>query len=226
MADDLLHGIKSTATAAPRTATRPRSTSRPTRRRTDQTSGSKTFAQRAAFGPPFLLEWFAGPERPPSRRPAAAFAAAGWVFVAPVDSGKVHGRDGRRSEHAAGQETSRAGSAAFGCRLPEPRRSPCCWAISGGFVGFAIFNDNPLGGEPVARIAIRPLAAPAGEKMAAAPAAGSRAGRQIRAQAARRPGRAEDRHHHRRLERGAPRLRAVGRCRGTRPPPRRRLRRA
>ena len=39
------------------------------------------------------------------------------------------------------------------------------------FVGFAIFNDNPLGGEPVARVAIRPLAAPAGEKMAAAPGA-------------------------------------------------------
>jgi uncharacterized protein len=37
------------------------------------------------------------------------------------------------------------------------------------FVGFAIFNDNPLGGEPVARVAIRPLVAPAGEKMAAAP---------------------------------------------------------
>jgi polysaccharide deacetylase 2 family uncharacterized protein YibQ len=36
------------------------------------------------------------------------------------------------------------------------------------FVGFAIFNDNPLGGEPVARIAIRP-SAPAAEKMAAAP---------------------------------------------------------
>jgi hypothetical protein len=36
------------------------------------------------------------------------------------------------------------------------------------FVGFAIFNDNPLGGEPVARIAIRP-SAPATEKMAAAP---------------------------------------------------------
>ena len=36
------------------------------------------------------------------------------------------------------------------------------------FAGFALFNDNPLGGEPVARIAIRP-AAPATEKMAAAP---------------------------------------------------------
>ena len=34
------------------------------------------------------------------------------------------------------------------------------------FVGFAIFNDNPLGGEPTARIALRP-ATPADEKTAA-----------------------------------------------------------
>ena len=31
------------------------------------------------------------------------------------------------------------------------------------FVGFAVFNDNPLGGEPVARIALR-QATPAAEK--------------------------------------------------------------
>ena len=36
------------------------------------------------------------------------------------------------------------------------------------FVGFAIFNDNPLGGEPIARIAIRP-SAPTAEKTAAVP---------------------------------------------------------
>jgi hypothetical protein len=36
------------------------------------------------------------------------------------------------------------------------------------FVGFAIFNDNPLGGEPGARIAIRP-SAPVAEKTAMAP---------------------------------------------------------
>jgi uncharacterized protein len=35
------------------------------------------------------------------------------------------------------------------------------------FAGFAIFHDNPLGGEPIARIAIRP-SAPADEKPAAA----------------------------------------------------------
>ena len=39
------------------------------------------------------------------------------------------------------------------------------------FVGFAIFNDNPLGGEPIARVAIRP-SAPAAENTATAPADG------------------------------------------------------
>src|SRR3954471_18398525 len=38
-----------------------------------------------------------------------------------------------------------------------------------GFLGFAIFSDNPLGGEPVSRVAIR-NSAPA-EKIATAPAA-------------------------------------------------------
>jgi len=40
------------------------------------------------------------------------------------------------------------------------------------FAGFAIFGDNPLGGEPVARIALRPPTTPAdqGEKTAMAPA--------------------------------------------------------
>jgi uncharacterized protein len=38
------------------------------------------------------------------------------------------------------------------------------------FVSFAIFNDNPLGGEPIARVAIR-QATPAEEKTAAAPSA-------------------------------------------------------
>jgi polysaccharide deacetylase 2 family uncharacterized protein YibQ len=36
------------------------------------------------------------------------------------------------------------------------------------FLGFAIFTDNPLGGEPVARVAMRP-AAPSGEKPAEGP---------------------------------------------------------
>jgi polysaccharide deacetylase 2 family uncharacterized protein YibQ len=38
-----------------------------------------------------------------------------------------------------------------------------------GFIGFAIFNDNPLGGEPVAHVAIRQTTPPAGDKSAAAP---------------------------------------------------------
>jgi polysaccharide deacetylase 2 family uncharacterized protein YibQ len=40
------------------------------------------------------------------------------------------------------------------------------------FVGFAIFNDNPLGGEPVARIALR-QATPVGEKPVSAPSGAS-----------------------------------------------------
>src|SRR5882757_8579002 len=38
-----------------------------------------------------------------------------------------------------------------------------------GFAGFAIFNDNPLGGEPIAHVAIRQTTAPADDKSAAAP---------------------------------------------------------
>ncbi len=46
------------------------------------------------------------------------------------------------------------------------------------FAGFAIFGDNPLGGEPVARIALRPPATPAdqGEKSAMAPAGAAEPG--------------------------------------------------
>jgi polysaccharide deacetylase 2 family uncharacterized protein YibQ len=43
------------------------------------------------------------------------------------------------------------------------------------FAGFAIFNDNPLGGEPGARIALR-QAAPAGDKAATAPVTNSEHG--------------------------------------------------
>ena len=43
------------------------------------------------------------------------------------------------------------------------------------FAGFALFNDDPLGGEPMTRIAIQPLN-PAEEKAAMAPASGSEPG--------------------------------------------------
>jgi polysaccharide deacetylase 2 family uncharacterized protein YibQ len=43
------------------------------------------------------------------------------------------------------------------------------------FAGFALFHDDPLGGEPMTRIAIRPPS-PTEEKPAAAPASGSEAG--------------------------------------------------
>ena len=68
------------------------------------------------------------------------------------------------------------------------------------FAGFALFNDNPLGGEPVARVAIRPAGSAGGKACHGAarplpsPAAKSAA-------KASRAGRAKDRHHHRRLQR-------------------------
>src|SRR5882757_3076842 len=34
------------------------------------------------------------------------------------------------------------------------------------FIGFALFNDNPLGGEPVARVALGPTKSSSGEKAA------------------------------------------------------------
>jgi hypothetical protein len=43
------------------------------------------------------------------------------------------------------------------------------------FIGFAIFNDNPLGGEPSARIAIR-QSAPAAEKPVTAPSSAAEHG--------------------------------------------------
>ena len=82
------------------------------------------------------------------------------------------------------------------------------------FAGFAIFNDNPLGGEPIARIALRQprprtknLPAP---RAASEPAAKSAA----KAVAS---GRAKDRHHHRRLERRSARRRDSATAPRTRP---------
>ena len=72
------------------------------------------------------------------------------------------------------------------------------------FAGFAIFNDNPLGGEPIKRIALPPGSA--GGRKTAGVRRHVRAGRKIRSQTS-RAGRPKDRHHHRRLQRHAPRRR-------------------
>jgi uncharacterized protein len=44
------------------------------------------------------------------------------------------------------------------------------------FAGFALFNENPLGGEPITRIAIRPSSVPAEEKAVPAPTGASEPG--------------------------------------------------
>ncbi|TPQ34417.1 hypothetical protein C2U70_17155 [Bradyrhizobium guangdongense] len=52
------------------------------------------------------------------------------------------------------------------------------------FGGFAIFNKDPLGGEPITRVAIREAKAPADEKAAMAPAAGGHETKAVPKQAA------------------------------------------
>ena len=70
------------------------------------------------------------------------------------------------------------------------------------FAGFAIFNDNPLGGEPIARVALPPGGAGGRKTCDAPPSAPEPGAKSAAKQAA--PRRAEDRHHHRRLQRRAP----------------------
>ena len=73
------------------------------------------------------------------------------------------------------------------------------------FAGFAIFNDNPLGGEPMARIALR-AAGHAGRRRTENPPGARRPTPSTAPGRAKtgRAGRAQDRHHHRRLQRQAP----------------------
>ena len=80
------------------------------------------------------------------------------------------------------------------------------------FAGFAIFSDNPFGGEPIARIALRPPT-PAGEQSAMAPSGAPEHGAKSARQAG-SIGRAKDRHDHRRLKRRAPGRRDRRRGRG------------
>ena len=73
------------------------------------------------------------------------------------------------------------------------------------FAGFALFNDDPLGGEPIARIALRQTPA-AGDESRHGGRTADAASRRATAdgQAAPPPAEQQDRHHHRRLERRAP----------------------
>ena len=73
------------------------------------------------------------------------------------------------------------------------------------FAGFAIFNDNLLGGEPIAHVALRQTAPTEDRPRRARPWVRTwhRAGCQDSSEAVPRR-QAKDRHHHRRIERGAP----------------------
>ncbi|MGY3619956.1 hypothetical protein ACVJGD_006152 [Bradyrhizobium sp. USDA 10063] len=67
------------------------------------------------------------------------------------------------------------------------------------FAGIALFNDDPLGGEPIAHIALRKT--PVAEEKTRGGRPRRRTCREIAAQAGDR--REQDGHHHRRLEWGA-----------------------
>jgi polysaccharide deacetylase 2 family uncharacterized protein YibQ len=115
-------------------------------------------------------------------RPKGAFAglphgvsAAVWPrrgIVPPVDSGRPMVETADDLSTPLGQQTVRRKR-----RYRLPFTGTQALAVLLGlflvtFAGFVIFSDNPLGGEPVARIALR-QAAPASEKENAAPATAS-----------------------------------------------------
>src|SRR5258708_32624973 len=91
-------------------------------------------------------------------------------IVGPADSGRPKRSMAETADDLStplGQETVRKKRR----RLRLPFSAPQAIAVLMGlfllaFLGFAVFNDNPLGGEPRARVAIR-TAPPADEKSAA-----------------------------------------------------------
>ena len=117
------------------------------------------FAKGGPAGSPFLLggSCFADfPGALPCRRGIFGSVDSGTWMADTVDDLSA----------PLGQKTEQRKRAGSGCR------STALQALAGllglfllGFVGFALFNDNPLGGEPVAQVAIRQNAA--GEKGAA-----------------------------------------------------------
>jgi uncharacterized protein len=96
-------------------------------------------------------------------------------IVGPVDSGSSMAETADDLSTPLGQETVRQKR-----RFRLPFTGMQALAVLLGlflatFAGFALFGDNPFGGEPMTRIAIRPLN-PAEEKPAAAPAVVSEPG--------------------------------------------------
>src|ERR1019366_3531626 len=153
-------------------ATRLRSTSRPTRSRTDSAQLT-AFAKRAAFGPPFCLMARIARGEARNRRlrdcrsAGSAAALPGRGIVGRADSGRSMAEAADDLSTPLGQKTVRRKR-----RFRLPFTGIQALAVVLGlflvvFVGFALFNDNPFGGEPIARVALR-QPAPAGDKSAAA----------------------------------------------------------
>jgi uncharacterized protein len=110
---------------------------------------------------------------PPLSCPAVVTILPPRGIVGPVDSGWSMAETADDLSTPLGQTTAARGKRRY--RLPFTAAQALA-ALFGVFlaifVGVAVFNDNPLGGEPIARVAIPSLAA-TGEKAAAAPSAAS-----------------------------------------------------
>ena len=210
MAADLL--ARRQGQCAPRRppATRPRSTSPPTRRRTDSGLASQLLRERAAFGPPFLLvvRCSAQPETAFARAPAAGSVAVlpRRGIVGPVDSGRSMAETADDLSTPLGQKTVRRKR-----RYRLPFTGTQALAVAAGPVSGCLRRLCHLQRQSAGRRADRAHrdapGDPGGEKSLRRRTPGaSEPGSEIRGQAS-RAGRPKDRHHYRRLQRRAPRRR-------------------
>ena len=154
MADDLLHGVKVNASAPASGDKAAVDKPRRPRKPTDQADlRTKTgFRRKGGLRAAFLL---GDPDQGvgcPCARSAAALPRRG--IVGPVDSGRSMAETADDLSTPLGQETARRKR-----RYRLPFTGMQALAVLLGlflvaFAGFAIFNDNPLGGEPIKRMAL------------------------------------------------------------------------
>src|SRR5947209_15103047 len=110
---------------------------------------------------------------PPRSGPAVVTILPRRGIVGPIDSGWSMAETADDLSTPLGQTTAARMRRRY--RLPftaAQALAALVGAFLAVFVGIAVFNDNPLGGEPIARVAI-PSPAPTGETAAAVPSAAS-----------------------------------------------------
>src|SRR6267378_2678172 len=155
--------------------TRVRATRLPTRRQTDP-SQLNSFCEKGGLRAALFAGWCGRPTAAPEMDLCEAAATAylprpcpAVVSLAPVDSGRSMVETADDLSTPLGQETVTRGKRRY--RLPFTGTQALAVLLGlflVTFASFVIFNDNPMGGEPVARIALR-QGTPVGEKPATTP---------------------------------------------------------